>query len=291
MTGTPAASSCSMRRSPFPSSPAISCSTACRPRPLLSDAAQFSLLEGHAKLALQISRRRRDLRGDQVVAARPGQPRRERRRHRGHRPHRDDQPDRRGPDSGDAPGAGRQDRVQRSRRQLHHQERHRRDEQSADDQPAAQGGGGRHRGPDAKHDQHAGQSGDRWRARGAGRRQRSRRALRAGPHRGPARSSDHQARDQGHVRQSRARPERPSTRSARRCRRSSRASRSARRSAASSAMSRSAPRATATTARPSPNRTAALGRNRLRLPAPEANDTEQGDSDETGDPDLDSILR
>ncbi len=37
-------------------------------RPLLSDAAQFSLLSGRTKLALQLSRRRHDRRRDQVLA-------------------------------------------------------------------------------------------------------------------------------------------------------------------------------------------------------------------------------
>ena len=142
-------------------------------------------------------------------------------------------------------------------------------EQSPDDQPAAQSGGGGHRGPDAKHDQHAGQSRDRRRGRRAGRRQRSCRAFGAGPHRGPARPSHHQARAQGHVRQSREGRQDGATRSAMRCRRSSRANRSARRSAASSAMSRSGPRAATATARPSPKATAsARKKDRSRLPRP-----------------------
>ena len=68
---------------------------------------------------------------------------------------------------------------------------------------SAQSVGRRHRRSYAKHDQHAGEPRDCGGAAGAGRRQRSRRDLRAGPHRGPARSADHQARDQEHVRQSR----------------------------------------------------------------------------------------
>ena len=104
---------------------------------LLSDAAQVSLLEGRTKLALQLSGAGEQHRGDQVLARGPGQHCRERRRDRGRQPHRDDRSDRRGRDPGAAPGARRQDRVHRSRRQLHHQGRHCRDEQSHGDEPAA----------------------------------------------------------------------------------------------------------------------------------------------------------
>ena len=59
-------------------------------KPLLSDAAQFSLLEGRTKLNLQISGAGDDRRGDQIVSVRTRQHRRERRCHRGRRPDRDD---------------------------------------------------------------------------------------------------------------------------------------------------------------------------------------------------------
>ncbi len=55
MTGTPPASSCSMRRSRFRSSPATVRLDGVQAKTLLSDAAQFSMLEGHTKLALQIA--------------------------------------------------------------------------------------------------------------------------------------------------------------------------------------------------------------------------------------------
>ena len=83
---------------------------------LLSDAAQFSLLEGHTKLALQISGTGRSaeeikssLAGQGSIAVSDGAI-------DGHQPHRDDRPARRGRDPGTAPGTRRQDRVHRSRR-------------------------------------------------------------------------------------------------------------------------------------------------------------------------------
>jgi uncharacterized protein involved in outer membrane biogenesis len=174
-------------------------------KPLLSDAAQFSLLEGHAKLTLQISGEgttaeaiKSSLAGQGNLAVSDGAI-----DDRGHRHHRDDQSDRRWRDPGHTARAGRQDGLHRSWRQLHHYQGHCRDQQSPDDQSAPQGGGGGHRGSDAKHDRHAGQARDHCRARRAGWRQRSCRNFRAGAHRRAAGPSYHQARAQGHVRQSR----------------------------------------------------------------------------------------
>ncbi len=149
--------------------------------------------------------------------------------------------------------------------------------------------GGRHRRPDAKHDQHAGQSGDRWRTRRAGRRQRSRRAFAcrsasrarsivppSGPRsracspipskagktvqpdrRGVAEEVQGQAGRRGARPLPRQCPDRPRA-------------------------------ARARTARPSPNRTASAQGNRLRAPTPKTSDGEQGDNAESGDPDLEA---
>ena len=110
---------------------------------LLSDAAQFSMLEGRTKLALQIAGSgtnsdeiRSSLQGQGSLAVSDGAIN--------------------GINltqmisqigEGQIPempqGPGQQDTIQRARRRLHHQERHRRNEQSANDQPPAQSGGGR----------------------------------------------------------------------------------------------------------------------------------------------------